>query len=343
MLWQRLPAGLPKRLVLTNGVHATNAIAHADKLAWLDCWILLRGQGCPGDIADPTRRVQVHFETTGSGNDPLKDKVNEPYVSSNFPLPETVWQRYYLRGDGTLSTAAPLRPDPVRNYVATPEGRAGYVSGAGAADVFGSSAETTLDDAYANDYGPVTTASGPDQVSYSLDLGGTTATIAGPIDVDLWATSTAPDTDFFVQLIDVDAAGNYSYLQRGMLRASFRAFDDARSDHTPAGDVYRPYHPFTNPTTITPGVPYQYRIEVFSFGHVLRAGHRLLVQVYAPPFADELYVYGSGQPPAVNTIVSDPLHSSSILLPLLPTLPTLGAQAPACGDQTGIRCTKPLM
>jgi len=343
MLWQRLPASVPKRLVLTNGVHATNFIAHADKNAWLDCWILLRGQACPGDIADPTRRVQVHFETTGSGNDPEKDTVNPAYVSSDFPLPETVWQRLYFHGDGTLSTATPSVGDAGRTYVATPEGRAGYASGAGAADVFGSGAETTLDGAYAQDYGPVTTSSGPDQVSYSLDLGETTATIAGPIDVDLWATSTAPDTDFFVQLIDVDAAGNYSYLQRGMLRASFRAFDDARSDHTPAGDVYRPYHPFTKGTTITPGDAYEYEIEVFPLGHVLRAGHRLLVQVYAPPFADELNAYGSGQPPAANTILSDPDHQSSILLPLLPTLPPISQTPPGCGDQTGIRCTKPSM
>ena len=36
VLWQRIPAGVPKRLVLTNGVHATNDIAHPDRVAWLD-------------------------------------------------------------------------------------------------------------------------------------------------------------------------------------------------------------------------------------------------------------------------------------------------------------------
>ena len=82
--------------MLTNGVHATHWAVHADDLAWLDCWILRRGRSCPGDIADPARRVQLHFETTGSGDNPDQDRVNPPYVSRDYPLPETAWQRDYL-------------------------------------------------------------------------------------------------------------------------------------------------------------------------------------------------------------------------------------------------------
>jgi predicted acyl esterase len=345
VLWQNLPAGVPKRLVLSNGVHATNRVGHADAVKWLQCWIIEHGQDCPGGVADPAQRVQIHFETTGSGNDPELDTVNPPYVSSDYPLPETDWRRYYLRGDGGLDRLPPPAGEPSRTYVATPEGRQGYVSGAGVADATFSPAETALDGAYAQGYGPPTSAAGPDQLTYAVAFPQTT-TIAGPLEADLWLSSTAPDTDVFVQLVDEDQAGNRQYLQRGMLRASFRAVDAGRSDRITsgplAGEVYRPYHPFTSPALLTPAQPYELRIEIFPLGHVFRPGHRLLMQLYSPPPADEMYAYGSAQPPAVNTILGDAAHRSSLLVALLPHTPPIGPTAPDCGTQTGVRCTKPL-
>jgi predicted acyl esterase len=344
VLWQRIPAGVPKRIVLTNGVHATHRIAHADDLAWLDCWILHAGSGCPGSVADSTQRVQIHFETTGPGNDPSRDQVNPPYVSSDYPLPEAAWQRYYFRADGTLSTTAPTTGEPGRSYASTPEGRQAYASGAGVADATFDQAEPALDGAYSQGYGRADSSKGPDELSYSLSFNGPTA-LAGPLEADLWVSSTAPDTDLFVQLVDVDSQGNYQYLQRGMLRASFRAVDDARSDKIAAGSlagqIYRPYHPFTNPSPLTPAQAYKLQIEIFPLGHVFRAGHKLLVKIYSPPLMDELYSYDSGQAPAVNTILEDAGHPSSLLVPLLPSLPPISSTPPACGAQTGVRCVQP--
>lgn len=345
VLWQHIPAGVPKRLVLTNGVHATHRIAHADDVAWLDCWILDKGKGCPNGIADPGQRVQIHFETTGPGNDPDQDQVNPPYISSDYPLPATVWQRYYLRGDGSLGTAAPVAGEQGRTYLTTPAGRQSYLSGAGAADATVDQAEPTLDGAYGQGYGRVDASPGPDELSYGLSFNGPTA-LAGPIDADLWLTSTAPDTDVFVQLLDVDSRGNYQYLQRGMLRASFRAVDPSLSDRIAsgpyAGQIYRPYHPFTNPTLLTSLQPSELQIEIFPLGHVFRSGHKLVVKIYSPPFMDELYSYDSEQPPAANKILSDPDHRSSLLVPLMPTLPPISSTPPACGAQTGVRCVRPL-
>jgi len=344
MLWQHLPAGVPKRLVLTNGVHATHEVAHPDEVAWMDCWMIDHGQNCPGGIADPARRVQIHFETTGSGNNPFVDHINPPYESSDYPLPETDWQREYLHADGTLSTTAPSAGESGRSYVSSPVGRQGYLSGAGVADSTVDQAESALDSAFTNGYGRVTSSKGPDELSYSLPFNGPT-TLAGPLDADLWLSSTAPDTDVFVQLIDVDSQGNYQYLQRGMLRASFRALDPVQSDTIAsgpfAGQIYRPYHPFTNPTLLTPTQPYELQIEIFPIGHVFRTGHHLLVKIHAPPFLDELNAYSSDQPPAVNTILDDPAHPSSLLVPFLDTLPPITPTPPACGTQTGVRCVQP--
>jgi len=345
VLWQRIPAGVPKRLVLTNGVHATNDIAHPDRVAWLDCWLLHHGAGCSGDIADPARRVQIHFETTGSGNDPQYDHVNPPYVASDFPLPETDWERYYLRGDGTLSGTRPRKGERGRSYVSLPAGRQSYLSGPGIADAFGTRSGDVVDAAYAKGYGRADASRGPDMLTYTLEFSRSRA-IAGPIVATLWAKTTSVDTDFFVQLLDLDPSGNVSYLQRGMLRASFRALDEARSDRIAsgphAGEIYRPYHPFTSPAMLIPETVAEYQIEIFPVGAVFRPGHKLVLQIYSPPAMDEYFAYGSGQPPAVNTILNDQAHPSSVLLPLMQVLPPVGAAEPACGTQTGVRCVRPL-
>src|SRR5947199_2325403 len=84
------------------------------------------------------------------------------------------------------------------------------------------------------------------------------------MDVTLWATATSTDVDFWVELLDRDAAtGATTFIQRGLLRASFRDFSYAHSDKTPNGQVYRPYHSFLNPTPIVPMQAYQYQIEVW--------------------------------------------------------------------------------
>jgi len=98
---------------------------------------------------------------------------------------------------------------------------------------------------------------------------------------------------------------------------------------------------FSNPALLTPGQAFELQIEIFPLGHVFRAGHNLLVKVYSPPLLDELYAYDSGQAPAVNTILDDPGHPSSLLAPLLPGLPPIAPTPPACGAQTGVRCVQP--
>lgn len=46
--------------------------------------------------------------------------------------------------------------------------------------------------------------------------------MTGPIRVDLYASSSAPDTDFMAKLVDVWPSGFVQRLCDGMLRARFR-------------------------------------------------------------------------------------------------------------------------
>ena len=345
LLWRRLPHGVPKRLVLTNGVHDTNVISAPDEQAWMDCWVIRAGHDC-GTVTAPNRRVDVHFETTGPGNVPFDDHVNSPVATSDYPDPSTRWSRWYLHGDGRIDQSRPGVGEAPRTYVTTPEGRQSYLTGAGVADAFGSTEgpETVVDDLWADSYGPPTIASGPDELVWRHAFARTT-TLSGPIPVRLWVSSTAPDTDVFVELVDEAPDGSYSFLQRGMLRASYRAVDAARGlriAQGPArGEVEWFGHDYTGRSLLTPSQPYLLRFDIPPVGAVFRPGHHLLVMLYSPPAVDEFNAYGSAQPPAANTVLDSPRHPSSLLLPLLAHRPPVAAHAPACGDVVGVRCTRP--
>ena len=289
LLWRHLPAGVPRRLVLTNGVHDTNVISAPDEQRWLDCWVINDGHGC-GSTRDASRRVDVHFETTGPGNVPFDDHVNAPMQASDYPDPATRWTQMFLHGSGSLDPTRPHPREASRTYVTTPEGRQSYLTGAGMADAFGSDEEpeTAVDGLWSDGYGPPSIASGPDELVWSYRVRRTT-TISGPIPVQLWLSSTAPDTDVFAQLVDAAPDGSYSFLQRGLLRASYRAVDPSRSLHVERGPdrgrVEWFGHDFTNRSLLTPDTAYRLRFDIPPVGAVLRPGHRLLVMLYSPPAA----------------------------------------------------------
>lgn len=338
VLFERINENVPKRLVMTNGVHGTTSVAHNDRVAWLDCWILEDASQC-AKVENPDERVNLLVDTTSG----VAVQAGEfDYTTSDWPAPETDWTRYYLRADGTLSTTAGGATEGTRSYVHTPEGRPVTGDSGGLAP---SQVEQNL--------GALTFGDGPDMLRYDLAIptaanGGTPLSVAGPINLTLSASSTAPNTDFFVDVLDVAPNGDVHYLQRGMQRASHRAINDhpTRTDYVdddPTKPMYRAWHPHTNTATklLTPTVAETFEIEVFPIGHVFRPGHTLRIQVHAPPPADPLSVYAwvSGLPPAVNTV----LHAgaSSILLPLLPTTPIIPAVEPACGARIGVPCFHP--
>ena len=165
----------------------------------------------------------------------------------------------------------------------------------------------------------------------------TNTAVVGPITATVHMTSTAPDTELFVQLVDEGPDGSRTYLQRGLLRASHRAIDAAKSDYF-NGTLYRPHRPHTSADLITPGQAYEYLVEVFPVGHVFRPGHKIVFKVTAPPAVDSFYAYVPKRAPAVNTVLHDAAHPSKLNLPLVPlTGVTLGPEL-GCGQQEAVRC-----
>jgi putative CocE/NonD family hydrolase len=97
--------------------------------------------------------------------------------------------------------------------------------------------------------------------------------VAGPVDVELWVSSTGSDADFIVKLIDVfpDAADpkqqpGYQMLVRSeVFRARFR-------------------NSFERPEPLVPGEPTPIRFELLDLLHRFRPGHRFMVQIQSTWF-----------------------------------------------------------
>src|SRR5437016_11447279 len=183
VLWQNIPAGVPKRIAISTGQHNPNDPMRTKK-DWLDCWIVDHGDttsssglGHPcADVMDPAKRVLVYFES--KGNDRL-----QPYVSTDWPLPETNWSRFQVCASGTLSPSAAAGCDGQVTYASTGTGR--HTTGD-----FGKPAGPNPAEDQLAPYGFTTGL--PDTARYTLNFDQTTA-IAGPIDLTLYASTTSAD------------------------------------------------------------------------------------------------------------------------------------------------------
>jgi putative CocE/NonD family hydrolase len=148
-------------------------------------------------------------------------------------------------------------------------------------------------------------------------------TLLGPASMDLWLSSTAPDTDLQVTLTEVRADGQEMYLQKGWLRTSQRKLDPVRST------ALRPYqtHAQGDMQLLTPQTPVLARVEIFPFGAVLHEGSRLRAWVEAPTEVPELWAFADFPTNAVNTVLHDADHPSKLVLPVVPN--DTAAHAPA--------------
>lgn len=316
-LWE-LVRGVPKRLILTNGDHGTNTGAPeiwADRVAWTDHWI--RGiDGGFGSLKQDKTSVTTLFEMSADDH-----TSNGRKDSKTFPLEDTKWTDFYLREGGALATAKPKAGEASDIYVSGP-GRHSWSYQAGPT----SGAE-------------LTTPEGPDEVNYRSPILKKNTAIVGPILARLFISSTLPDHDIFVSLVDEAPDGSLTYLQRGMLRASHRALNLSLSDWVRRSKpvLYRPYHPHVNPVNLTPMQTYEYVVEVFPVGHVFRKGHRILLKVHGTPLIDSYYMYPYRHP-GVQTILHDAEYPSRIMLPIVPLTGVKLGRERACGEQDAVRC-----
>jgi putative CocE/NonD family hydrolase len=118
---------------------------------------------------------------------------------------------------------------------------------------------------------------GPSALTYTTGPLDHAVALAGPIDVTLFARSTASDSEWVARIEDVAPDGSSLPLASGALLGSFRALDPANTWLTSDGLPLLPYHPYTEASAlpVVPGQLTRYDIEVFPTFARVAAGHRL--------------------------------------------------------------------
>jgi putative CocE/NonD family hydrolase len=132
--------------------------------------------------------------------------------------------------------------------------------------------------------------------------------VTGPITVQLWAISSAPDTDFVARLTDVFPDGRSFNLTDGIVRARYRDFSKGAA-----------------PSLIEPGRPYDYVIDLWATSNVFQQGHQIRLQITSSCFPRWDRNPNTGHPfgadaelrVAQQQILHDAAHPSYVLLPVV--------------------------
>jgi len=254
-------------------------------LRWFDFWLKDRDDGI---MKEPPVKLFV------MGDNEWRDE-------HDWPLARTEYTAFYLRsngkanshwGDGTLSLQSPVEEhsdcyiydplNPVTDY---------FFTEAGARDLRAIEVRN-------------------DVLVYTSDHLTEDCEITGPITAEIFASSSAKDTDFIVKVSDVHPDGysqNITPPLSGVIRARYR---DSESE----------------PSLLDPGRIYQFTIELMYTSHVFKMGHRIRVFITSSYFPHIDRNPNTGRPfgkgkewlRATQTIFHDPKHPSKILLPVIP-------------------------
>ncbi|WP_010174233.1 CocE/NonD family hydrolase [Pseudomonas sp. PAMC 25886] len=231
--------------------------------------------------------------------------------SRQWPLPGSQPLTLYLQEDRRLTDTCPRNDEGQLSYYADPatpvptlggaltSGSPVFVGGAfdqrERADFFG----TRGDNRPLNEREDILSFQTP---PLAEDL-----VVAGPLQVELWIDSDAPDTDFTAKLVDVYPDGYAMNITDGIRRARYR-------------------DSWEQPTLLTPGERVKVVIEPFATCNLFKRGHRLRLDIASSNFPhfdvnpNSGEAQGQAQHPRVacNTVHMSRDHASRLILTVLP-------------------------
>jgi len=226
-----------------------------------------------------------------------------------WPLARTQYVKYYLHsggransrfGDGTLSDTEPLK-EPPDSFAYDPAAPVPSVGGPGCCSGSSEAAAGGLDQSDVEQRHDVLVYSTP-----PLERG---LEITGPLDLVLYISSTARDTDFTAKLVDVYPNGTAYNIQESILRARYRE-GFARQVWMERDGIYR------------------LRIDLKATSNYFSEGHRIRLEVSSssfPRYDRNLNTGGNNYAEtrwliAHNTVHHSSLHPSHLVLPIIPSV-----------------------
>lgn len=279
--------------------------------------------------------VRIFVMGTGDGH---KDAGGRIYHggywrdAGAWPLPETKFTAYYLHGNGSLRTEPPAPNVAPTTYTYDPRRPVPTIGGSFSSQkpLLESGAFDQREREYRSNppqgfYGSrppyLPLKARQDVVVFQTERLERDVEIIGPITVKLYASSSAPDTDFTAKLVDVyplsrDYPSGYEMnITDGIIRARYRSSREKQE-------------------LMEPGKVYEFTIEPFPTANVFKKGHRIRLDISSSNFPRFDVNPNTGEPlgksrrmvPADNSLYHDAEHPSHLVLPIIPpTCPSLSA------------------
>jgi len=223
----------------------------------------------------------------------------------DWPPPDARSTRYFLhssgkanslRGNGTLATSPPAS-EPPDQYVYDPANPVATIGGPLCCDAEHLSPGP-------RDQRP--NEARDDVLIYSTGPLATDTDVTGPVSLELYAKSSAVDTDFTAKLVDVWPSGFAQNLTEGIVRARYRDSQE-------------------RPELLNPEQVYKFVIDLWATSNVFLKGHTLRLEVSSSNFprfdrnlnTGETAEFGERHVPANNTVLHDAEHPSALILPIV--------------------------
>jgi putative CocE/NonD family hydrolase len=230
---------------------------------------------------------------------------NEWREEDNWPLARAQSTKYFLhssgnanslRGNGSLSAVAPHTESP-DHYVYDPANPAPTVGGPLCCD--GGHLPPGPRDQRSVE-------AREDVLIYSTPAFAQDTEVTGPVSLELFAKSSAVDTDFTAKLVDVAPDGFAQNLTEGIIRARYRDSQEQSA-------------------LMNPGQVYKFTIDLWSTSNVFLKGHTLRLEISSSNFprfdrnlnTGEAQGSGKNYVSATNTIYHDAEHPSALELPVV--------------------------
>ena len=293
------------------------------RLAWFDHFL----KGMHTEVAD-WPPVKLFTMGTGDGSQVVLGAPGVPseYAgrvshggywrdAEDWPLPGTIDTLYYLHGDGSLSPDKPAGDAPGHSrYTFNPKDPVPTIGGGiSAADTV--IRPSAFDQRGRPDFHGCTDAlpltSRADVVSFQTPPLAEDLEVTGPVEMHLWAASSAPDTDFTAKLVDLFPA-SYDYPEGLAINITDSIIRDR----------YR--NGWEQPELMVPGQPYEFVFQLYPTSNIFRAGHRIRLDISSSNWPRFDVNPNTGGPlgreqayqAATQTIYHETDHASHVVLPV---------------------------
>lgn len=294
---------------------------------WFDQ--VLKGQ-TTGVLQEPPVRFFVMGGGDGSKTQTGRMEDGGAWVTSTaWPPPTSASHSYYLHADGSLNEQMP-GDEAASQYQFDPHHPVPTIggqidSGKNFSPDGPRNQKCSLKIPFCDNDLPL--SSRPDVLAFQTPPLDSDTVVAGMITVDLWISSSAPDTDFTAKLVDV-APGNKDFPDGFAMNLEDRIVRVRISPDR------------TKPQLLQPGEVRKVSIDLLGVANRFKAGHRIRLDISSSnfPFFDvnsntgERPGYQTHMAIAMNTVFHDKDHPSHINLPILPASAMTAQAGAAAGN-----------